>query len=67
MSDSNQEWHRIAALLLFKLRRESMTITAEDVRTFNIAYKRNIVCIDKKESSEIRLVSDSELEEMKKR
>lgn len=55
-----EEWHKVAALILFVLGKEKIEITVEDIERFNEADKANIVAAPTGSVLRIYLVGDSE-------
>jgi hypothetical protein len=61
---ARENWHKLAALVLFKSGKERITITIEDIKALQASGKRNIVVHDTPEGLHLFLVDDAEGERL---
>lgn len=55
-----EEWHKVAALLMFKFGVTDVTITLADIENWTKFDRMNIVLHEHRDSLEVRLVTDAE-------
>ena len=59
------QWHKIAAIMLFKSGKDTMTITMGDLEAWEILYPGGAIVIeDKKEGLVLRIVDERKAEEI---